>query len=166
MAKRERVEGWLGPLRKALIHEGATVRKVAKRIAEGLDAEYVEVAKHEGQITDERAYIDHGVRLKAATTATEIFAPRTTGGRDGEPRLMLNVQAGANVQLVYFGEAKDAPELPEAPGVTVTMSAEMKAAMIRAGTVHPDGAAPATAKASDEPKGLPESTPKDEGWLK
>jgi len=168
MAKRERVEGWLGPLRKALIHEGATVRKIAKRIAEGLDAEFVEVAKHEGQITDERMYVDHVVRLRAVTTAVEIFAPRVAG-RDGEPRLMLNVQAGANIQLVYFGEAKG--EVPEAQGATVTIPAEpmsptAKQHLIRSGQLLPDGTAPPTAKASDEAKALPEAKDRDEKFLR
>jgi hypothetical protein len=155
-------------VRRAFIREGASLKKAARVVSDAMDAQYVEVAKHEGAIMDERSYVDHQTRLKAATTVCEIFAPRVAG-RDGEPRLMLNVEAGGQVQLLYFGNVIG--EVPEAQGATATvspepMSATAKQHLIRTGQLLPDGTAQPTAKAIDEAKALPESTPKGEGFLK
>jgi len=164
-----KAEPWLVGVRKAFIREGASLRKAARVVSEAMDAQYVEVAKHEGQITDERSYVDHQTRLKAACTVTEIFAPRTAGGGAGEGRFMLNVQAGAKVQLLYFGDVIG--ELPEAQGATVTIpvepvSQEMKQALVRQGKALPSGETVKAPEAKPEPTTLPEGTPKGEGWLK
>ena len=162
---------WLTGVRKAFIREGASLRKAARVVSEAMDAQYVEVAKHEGAIMDERSYVDHQTRLKAATLVTEIFMPQGIGRGAGEGRMVLNVQAGGAVQLLYFGETKDPLELPEAPGATVTlpptpMSPTAKQHLIRSGQLLPDGTVPEASKALETSKALPEGTPKDEGWLK
>ncbi|HLG43666.1 MAG TPA: hypothetical protein VI337_01485 [Nitrospirales bacterium] len=155
-----RGDHWLTGVRKAFIREGASLKKAARVVSEAMDAEYVEVVKHEGSITEERSYIDHRIRLAAAETALGVFAPRTAGGGVGEGRMVLNVQAGAAVQLVYFGEAKEPLELPAAP-----VSPELKQVLIRQGKIAPDGS-PEAPKALETPKALPEAKPNGDGWLK
>ena len=81
-----------------------------------LKAKYVEVAKFEGQITDERSYTDHPTRLAALDRVLEMKGVinrrgRREGSEESGARPMLNVQADANVQInVYFGEARSAAE--------------------------------------------------------
>ena len=84
-------------------------------LVDALKAEYVEVAKFEGAITEERSYVDHSTRLAALDRVLDIKGLTNRRGRrdvsdDGEARPMLNVQADANVQInVYFGEARGGP---------------------------------------------------------
>jgi len=90
---------------------GGTQEVAAQVIVDALKAEYVEVAKHEGKIEDEKAYADHPTRLQAFDRLMDLQG--LTGGRAkqqgaNDERPILNVQAGAKVQLVFFGEARDA----------------------------------------------------------
>jgi len=164
-------ERWLLSLRKALVAAGAPVSKVARRIAEALDAEYVEVVKHQGAITDEKAYADHPTRLKAAAMATEIHAPRPAA-RGSEGRTMLVVAGDAKIQLMMFGDVvPEGGTLAERESVPVTLtvpmspdhSSELKAAMIRAGKRLPGGEAPRPAEANSEGSKGQEHR---EGWLR
>jgi len=89
---------------------GYTSGAVAKQMVAGLGADYVEVAKHEGSITDEKAFADHRTRLQYVDRFLDLEGLRTPQGRRERPeesdaRPILNVQAGGNIQLVYFGEA-------------------------------------------------------------
>lgn len=99
---------------------GYTGGLLAKQMVEGLQAQYVEVAKFEGQIMDEKAFADHPTRLHYADRFLELEGLRSPQGRregsdEGDARPILNVQAGGNIQLIYFGEAKDAPDSPGHP---------------------------------------------------
>ena len=90
---------------------GGTEEELAKVVTEALTAEYVEVAKMEGRITDEKAYADHPTRLQAFDRILDLkgltgIRARQKGEQDERP--ILNVQAGAKVQLVFFGKAIDA----------------------------------------------------------
>ena len=90
---------------------GGTEELSAKVIVEALKAEYVEVAKMEGQITDEKAYADHPTRLQAFDRLMDLKGltgsrAKQQGSQDERP--ILNIQAGAKVQLVFFGKAIDA----------------------------------------------------------
>ena len=85
-------------------------------LVDALKADYVEVAKFEGQITDEKIFADHPTRLAALDRVLEIKGlgsrrSRREASDDGDARPMLNVQADANVQInVYFGEARGGPD--------------------------------------------------------
>ena len=90
---------------------GGTEDALAKVVTEALTAEYVEVAKAEGRITDEKAYADHPTRLQAFDRILDLKGLTGTrskhqGTQDERP--ILNIQAGAKVQLVFFGKAIDA----------------------------------------------------------
>ncbi len=90
---------------------GGTEEALARVVTDALTAEYVEVAKLEGQITDEKAYADHPTRLQAFDRILDLKGLTGTRGRqkgEQDERPILNVQAGAKVQLVFFGEARDA----------------------------------------------------------
>lgn len=99
---------------------GGTDQLAAQVLVDGLKAEYVEVAKCEGEITDEKAFADHPTRLNAFDRLMELKGlggrrTRREGSDESDSRPILNVQAGANVQVIYFGEAKDAPDGPGHP---------------------------------------------------
>ena len=90
---------------------GGTEEALAKVVTEALTAEYVEVAKHLGQICEEKAYADHPTRLQAFDRILDLkglTGTRTRQKGEQDERPILNVQAGAKVQLVFFGEARDA----------------------------------------------------------
>lgn len=164
MGKRKsgRETGGLASIQKALIAEGGSIREVAKRIVAGMDATYVEVVKHKGKITDEKVYADHPTRLKAVTLACGIHAPRARGKAD-EIRPILNVQAGARVQMVFFGEVRDAADDRDGrPSLPTPISAELRATLVRQGKVLPDGTAPQDEErpaSADAPKARSDCTP-------
>lgn len=90
---------------------GGTTEALAKVVTDALTAEYVEVAKMEGRITDEKAYADHPTRLQAFDRILDLKGltgsrAKSQGAQDERP--ILNIQAGAKVQLVFFGKAIDA----------------------------------------------------------
>jgi len=84
-------------------------------LVDALKADYVEVAKFEGQVMDPTYFADHPTRLAALDRVLELKGlgsrrSRREGSDDGDARPMLNVQADANVQInVYFGEARGGP---------------------------------------------------------
>jgi len=90
---------------------GYTGGLLAKQMVEGLQAEYVEVAKCEGKITDEQAFADHPTRLQYADRFLELEGLRSPGGRrespeEGEVRPILNFPRAARVQVVVVQETK------------------------------------------------------------
>ena len=98
-------------LLRKIEEQGGTNEAFAKVIVDALKAEYVEVSKQDGWIGEERFYADHPTRLQAFDRGMELKG--VTGGRAkqqgaNDERPILNVQAGAKVQLVFFGEARDA----------------------------------------------------------
>lgn len=99
---------------RAYEEAGGSNELESKVLVDALQAEYVEVAKHEGSITDERSYTDHPTRLAALDRVLELKGLGSRRSRreseESDARPILNVQAGGNIQLIYFGEAKDAPD--------------------------------------------------------
>ena len=160
-------ERWISSLKKALVKAGVTVDAIAGAIHRALTAERKAVGE-DGEVVSLGDH--HAVQLKAASLTVDLHVPRRANQNGGE-RTMLVVQAGAKVQLCYFGEAKDPLEPPEAPGATGTipaepMSATAKQHLIRSGQMLPDGSVPEAPKALETSKALPEGTDRGEGWLK
>ena len=98
-------------LLRKIEEQGGTNDAFAKVIADGLTAEYVEVSKQDGWIGEERFYADHPTRLQAFDRGMELKGltgsrAKQSGAQDERP--ILNIQAGAKVQLVFFGKAIDA----------------------------------------------------------
>ncbi len=153
-------ERWVTNLKKALVKHGITVDAIAGVIKRAMDAERRGVGE-DGKAVSLGPH--HNVQLKAAAMATEIHLPRRAGQRD-PGRVMLNVQAGAKVQLVFFGKAiEPTPHEETVPD----HSPELKAVLVRAGKILPDGGVPGTAKA-EASKALPERKAQERGerWLK
>jgi len=97
---------------------------------------------------------------------TEIFVPRTDARGAVEGRMVLNIQAGSAVQLIYFGEPKNPLELPEVHGATEAMSATVKNHLIRSGQLLPDGSVPEAPKALEGATEPPEGATRGEGFLR
>ena len=98
-------------LLRKIEEQGGTNDAFAKVIVDGLKAEYVEVSKQDGWIGEERFYADHPTRLQAFDRGMELKGltgsrAKQSGAQDERP--VLNIQAGAKVQLVFFGKAIDA----------------------------------------------------------
>lgn len=162
MRKKEQTEErWLTSLKKALVKHGVTVDAIAGAVKRAMEAERMTFTQ-DGEAVSLGPH--HAVQLKGASLAIELYRPQSARQLDaGRP--ILNVQAGAKVQLVFFGEARDA--LPEAgtvvPSLPTPMSAELRATLVRQGKIPPDGTVPETAKA-ESPKALPEPK-RGDGWL-
>jgi hypothetical protein len=62
----------LAPLTSHLDRAGATDKFIAQTIVDCMKAEKVVTATFEGQITDEKAFVDGRLRLEAATTAAKL----------------------------------------------------------------------------------------------
>ena len=64
------------------------LRKAMTRTREALDAKKVVVATHEGVISDEKEFVDHGTRLEAADRifkmVPDIYVRNERGGPAGE----------------------------------------------------------------------------------
>ena len=166
MAKAEigQEERWISSLKKALVKAGVTVDAIAGALGRALTAKRTAIGE-DGAVVSLGDH--HAVQLRAASLTVDLHAPRRAD-RNGGERTMLVVQAGAKVQLCYFGEAKEPLEVPAAPGVTVTIPAgptspELRAAMIRAGKGQPDGTSLEAAKV-EAPQAMTEPK-RQEGWL-
>lgn len=162
-------ERWISALKKSLVKAGVTADAIAaviqraltaKRMGVGDDGEAVSLGPH------------HNVQLKAAAMATEIHLPRRAGQLD-PGRVMLNIQAGAKVQLVFFGTAiEPTPEaetgVPSLPAAEpVPMSDVLKTHLVRQGKLNPDGSVAEAPKRLEVPPG-PEGKARERGerWLK
>lgn len=71
-------------------------REIIRPVKEALEAKYVETAKFEGEITDEKAFIDYPTRLKAAELAA-MFAGYHNA------KLQLEGAADVTVTVEYVG---------------------------------------------------------------